>query len=173
MWNANRLVQDWIRSPYPFPTMVTITLWVSPQNKKMWLYIQSNMPSCQILEYTGYIPHSLQKSNTLITQIKGVLYIRLNWIWWWGFSSGDLGNVEYSFIAITPSSTLTQSVHAYYGLVYGSNRSVWKLLILDKNTWNCTAMCKLVLDRNAWSCNCLQRIIIRYRASQNRWDPLI
>ena len=31
----------------------------------------------------------------------------LNWIWWWGFSSGALGNVKYSFIVITPRPTLT------------------------------------------------------------------
>ena len=30
-------------------------------------------------------------------------------IWWWGSSPGALGNVEYSFIAVTYSSTLTQS----------------------------------------------------------------
>ena len=37
-----------------------------------------------------------------------VLCMILNCIWWWGSSSGALGNVEYLFIAITPKSTLTQ-----------------------------------------------------------------
>ena len=43
--------------------------------------------------------------------------LTLNYIWWWGSSSGDLENMEYLFSPITPRSTLTQS-----GLMYGSNR---------------------------------------------------
>ena len=31
-----------------------------------------------------------------------------NYIWWWGSSSGNIKGVEYSFIVITPISTLTQ-----------------------------------------------------------------
>ena len=34
--------------------------------------------------------------------------MKLNIIWWLGSSSGDLGSVEYDFIAITPSSTQIQ-----------------------------------------------------------------
>ena len=33
-------------------------------------------------------------------------------------------NVEYSFIAITPNSTLTQSVSTCKGPIYGLNRTV-------------------------------------------------
>ena len=33
----------------------------------------------------------------------------LNCIWWWGSTSEVLESVEYSFISITPMSTLTQS----------------------------------------------------------------
>ena len=36
--------------------------------------------------------------------------MKLNWIWWRGSNSRDLGWVEYSFIDITVSSTLTHSV---------------------------------------------------------------
>ena len=39
----------------------------------------------------------------------------------------------YSFVAITPRSTLTQSGSTCF--IYWSNRSVWKLLVLDWNTW--------------------------------------
>ena len=38
------------------------------------------------------------------------LYITINCFWWWGSSSGNLKSVEYAFIAITPSSTLTWKV---------------------------------------------------------------
>ena len=37
----------------------------------------------------------------------GILGMIPNWIWWWGFSSGALESVEYSFIAITIKVTLT------------------------------------------------------------------
>ena len=36
-----------------------------------------------------------------------VIDMALNYIWWWGLSSGALESVEYTFIAITPRSTLT------------------------------------------------------------------
>ena len=38
-----------------------------------------------------------------------VLDMTLNFIWWWSSSSGALGKVEYSFMAITPRSTLNRS----------------------------------------------------------------
>ena len=38
-----------------------------------------------------------------------ILGMTLNHIWQWGFSPGDLGSVEYSFIAITPRFNLTWS----------------------------------------------------------------
>ena len=38
-----------------------------------------------------------------------VLVMTLNCICWWGSGPGALGNMEYSFIAITPRTTLTWS----------------------------------------------------------------
>ena len=49
-------------------------------------------------------------------------------IWWWGFSSGALGIVDYPFIVICVKSTLTWSGSTCYGPIYKSNRSVWKLV---------------------------------------------
>ena len=40
------------------------------------------------------------------------------------FQSGALGNVEYSFIAITPKSTLIQNGSAYWGSIYEPNRNI-------------------------------------------------
>ena len=55
------------------------------------------------------------------------------WLLFW-----NSGSTVYSFIAITPRSTLTLSGSIWSGPIYGSNRSVWKLLVLA-NTWNnCT-----------------------------------
>ena len=60
------------------------------------------------LEYTDCIPSRRRwihphpkKSNVLRTT--------LNWIWWWGSNYGNLGNMEYSFIAITTWFTLMRS----------------------------------------------------------------
>ena len=39
---------------------------------------------------------------------ESVLFMILNSIWWWGYSIKTFGKVEYSFIAITPWSTLTR-----------------------------------------------------------------
>ena len=44
----------------------------------------------------------------------------LNYIWYWGSSSGDLVDVEYPFIAITPRSTLIQNAST----IKGSSRSI-------------------------------------------------
>ena len=35
-----------------------------------------------------------------ISPKRGVLGMTLNYIWWWGFSSGDLWTLKYPFIAI-------------------------------------------------------------------------
>ena len=56
-------------------------------------------------------------------------------IWYWGSSSEILEIVEYSFIVIIPRSTLTRNRSIYQGPIYGENGSVWRLLVLDKNTW--------------------------------------
>ena len=50
--------------------------------------------------------------------------------------SGDLDSIEYPFIAITPRSTLALSDSTCDDTIYGSDRSIGKLLILTKNTWN-------------------------------------
>ena len=41
-------------------------------------------------------------------------------IWWWGSKSKTLGNVEYPFIAITSTFTLTRTGSTYYCLSHGS-----------------------------------------------------
>ena len=49
------------------------------------------------------------------------------------FCSVDLENEEFSFITITPWFTLTWSDSTCYGVIYGPNRTVWKLVVLDGN----------------------------------------
>ena len=71
-----------------------------------------------------------------IQTYSSVLGMKLNSIWWWGSISGALGNVN-------------SPLYWYY--LYRSNRSTWKLLVLDRNTWNHVIMCKLlVVDRITW-----------------------
>ena len=53
----------------------------------------------------------------------------LNCIWWRSSSSEDLGSVEYSFIAITPRSTLIWSGTNYKGPIDRSNRFFQTLFI--------------------------------------------
>ena len=45
------------------------------------------------------------------------------------------GELEVHLIAITPSSTLIRKSSTCWGPIYRSNRSVWKLIVLDRNTW--------------------------------------
>ena len=61
-----------------------------------------------------FIP--LQKSNTpppTNQKIKDVLNITINYILWRGSSSGDLGGMDYSFIAITSRFSLNLSGSIY------------------------------------------------------------
>ena len=58
------------------------------------------------LESADYI---LLTRDKLPPTQKGVLAMTLNCIWWWRSSSGDLGTMEYPFIAITLRSNLTWS----------------------------------------------------------------
>ena len=48
-------------------------------------------------------------------------------------------------IAIIPRSTLTRVV-ILVSFIYRSNGFVWKLLILDRITWNNVAVCKEIID---------------------------
>ena len=64
---------------------------------------------CQIGSWidTAQSPRAVEYANCISAM--SVLDMTLNGIWWWGSSPEALGNVEYSFIAITPRSTLTLS----------------------------------------------------------------
>ena len=48
-----------------------------------------------------YITYSLQMIRNPFAK-RDILTMTLDYIWWWGSSSGDLGNMKQSFIAITP-----------------------------------------------------------------------
>ena len=50
------------------------------------------------------------------------------WITCWGSSSGDLGDVEYPFIVISPRSTQSGSCNS----ICGSNRSLLKPFVSDR-----------------------------------------
>ena len=72
-------------------------------------------PSSRFL--TSYPQHSLGEFYLFVEMQSVYFAAPANWamgkilfcIWWWGSSSKDLGSVDYPFIAITPSSSLTQS----------------------------------------------------------------
>ena len=53
----------------------------------------------------------------------------------------------HSFIGITLRFTLTQSDSTYKGPICGSNTSAWKILVLDRNTWNHIIVYKLLVFR--------------------------
>ena len=57
----------------------------------------------------------------------------VNHFWWWGSWSRALGSVDYSFITITPWSTLTRSGKACKYPIYGPKKSVCELIVLDRN----------------------------------------
>ena len=48
-------------------------------------------------------------------------------------NAGALGNMEYSFIAITPRSTLAQCYSTWKGLIDELNRAVWHLHLVQIN----------------------------------------
>ena len=70
--------------------------------------------------------------SLLISLVFCIISRTINYNWWWASSYGALRSMEYLFIAITPRSTLTQCDST----CYESNRSIWKLLVLDRNTWD-------------------------------------
>ena len=100
--------------------------------KKIWYWITykgwyaikpsqtKSLPYWWGLEHANWIPFS---------QKIGVLSMTLNYIWWWGSSSGDLESGEYPFIS---SSTLNWRDNTSYSPLNGSNKSVIKLFIFDK-----------------------------------------
>ena len=92
IWNANSLVQD-LNSDRQVP-------FLGPQSLCHNIYKYIYSPFGRNL---NMLTVSLTEGENCSK--RGVLGITLKCIWWWGFSSGDLGSVEYPFIAITPRST--------------------------------------------------------------------
>ena len=97
-------------------------------------------------QYTWYLSMVINNCwlwTTFNLSISSVAYSRhflsgsilgmTNYIWWWDISSWYM--CPTSLLAITPMSTLTWSDSTHYGPNYRSNRSIWKLFFLDKNTW--------------------------------------
>ena len=80
-----------------------------------------------------------------LQSLKCPMSMILNHLWWWGFSSGILMSVKSLFIIITHWFTLSAST--CQGLIYEFNKSVWKLLVLDRNTWYHITVCKLIVLR--------------------------
>ena len=76
----------------------------------------------------------------------------LNSIEWWWFSSGVIRGMESHLFCYYSH---VHSDNTYLGSIYGSNISIWKLFILDKNTWNHVNMYKWMM------------IIIRLEVSWN------
>ena len=53
--------------------------------------------------------------------------------------------VKYAFIAITTRSTDSEWGCTYEGLTYGSNRTILKLFVLNKNSWYDITVCKQII----------------------------
>ena len=85
--------------------------------------------SALLIELRIHWLHPLERSKA--PPKKGVSCMTLNCICWWGSISGALGSVKYPSVVITSMFSLIQNVGTYKG----SNRSVTKLFILDRNTW--------------------------------------
>ena len=115
---------------------------------------QYRLPCWLGLEYTNSLQRGTPPSKT------GDLGMTLNCIWWWGSSSVVLLSVEHLFIGIIPRFTLTRSGSICLDPVYESNRSIWKLFVLDRNTWFHITECKIELRMVPWRYNSLLKIII-------------
>ena len=57
-----------------------------------------------------------------------------NFIWWWSSRSGALENVETPSLPFLPGSFWPEM--ALSARIPSMGQIVWKLLVLDKNTWN-------------------------------------
>ena len=58
---------------------------------------------------SGWMEIGNTDGDCILYKIKGILGMTVNCIWWWGSSSGALRSVKFSFITITPGSTLNRS----------------------------------------------------------------
>ena len=66
-------------------------------------FVEEPAQLAEVVEYTDYISADGEDPH------KWESWIWHETIWWWGSSPGALRNMEYPFIAIAPSSTLTRS----------------------------------------------------------------
>ena len=91
----------------------------------------SNLPGQRALEY---LAEPLPKMSMTI-----------NLIWRQGYSSWNIGSIEYPFIGITPRSTLIRSGRICLGPIYGTNRSLWALFSFRRNNW-----CHIIKIKNSY-----------------------
>ena len=79
-----------------------------------WLFIKCVLNAVILRSRLLSYPRSLEYADCIscieVTPPKaGVMYTTLNYTWWWGSCSGDLGNMKFHFLAITPRFSLTRS----------------------------------------------------------------
>ena len=125
-----------IKQPTP-KTCVIIIIILSLRNSDRKKVKESNNWNWNLyhLHGVGWVRPPSDKRN--------VLNMTPKCIWWWGSSYGAQRKVKYPFIVITPRSTLSQIGSNCWGSIYGSNKSVGRLLISNKNTWYYVIICKL------------------------------
>ena len=116
-WNENKLVQalNLIRR---FHFSITVTLSAPPQH--LWEWIISFQPRPRIYPCSSeFEPFGMWhiSSPTCFFLLKGMtpnlkkrvmLGMTLNYLGWWGHISGNLENIEYLFIDITPQGHSNQ-----------------------------------------------------------------
>ena len=99
----------------------------------------------------------LQGNKARPHEKRDVLSKKLDCIWQWGSSSGVMASLEYSFIVLTLRSFLTRSGSACQDPIY---KFVWKLFVLDINTWYHITVRELFVIRIVETIIFILRIII-------------
>ena len=91
-------------------------------------------PSLPVLEYADVIPFKVLKRLLLPEKKRVVLSMTLNCNWWWGSSSGNLGNVEYPLPLV--SDLLWPGVAVYMGGVMCEHLQVFNIWREEKRACN-------------------------------------
>ena len=113
-----------------FSTILWSTIKTSNQIPQLYYNSPVCSPLCRLGMY--YTPtSSLQRRKICRQPVSLILHTTTQWCY---SSSGNLGIMEYPFIAITPKSTQTRSGSTIQGLIYGSIRTVQSFPL---HTWNC------------------------------------
>ena len=131
---------------YIYKYLLVRIVWTQPIGNKVEGTKCQELSVYAILNYTHTHTHTHTHIYIYIWVLSPILCklsdVTLNCIWWWGFSLGEVGNVDYLFITITPRSTQMSFICFLKWRIKLRGLFIAKAILIEEQQWyNLTHSC--------------------------------